>query len=583
VNPNIIIKAYNPKPEDINLEVLNKLSQTSLPVWALTNKVKVDHHYLEFKNHRYLLPIYACTDPEMAFVKSAQIGFSIYLFLRLLWFLEINPGTKAGLYLPNESVALSMSQDRLDPIIQSCPSIKAIYDNNSKLSLRRFGDSSLYIFSLGGVSSKDSVPLDLVAFDEVRLASAKDIDQVKHRLLHSSFKHTIYGSTVGLAGQTIHARFLQGSQHYFEVRCGCNNGLGYCNLAETFPDCLVDDKTKGRVYYRCPKCKYEIKDVQNGRYIPRNEGADFTSFHASQLNSKFITPREILKNWNTTTDKAEWTRSTLGIPYEDEDNRGVTLEEMKACVNPELPWYIHDSSKSKPRTAMGIDVGKGYLVCTVMDIAPDGNKKRIRHLEVIDRANPKYFTFDGKQQSPYLRAAEMMEEFNVGLCVIDNMPNPDEALNFAQKFPGKVFIGWYQENQKDVIVWGDRVKHKEGVRKSGYKFKFKNHVMINRFVSIDSTLAEFKNKNVFIPNPDNLILTARNEKTGKLEPEAVCYRFLDHVTSMIKQFEVKDEESGEGKWIWNYSGGQDPHLTHSLVYANVALERLRKQAIFCFA
>lgn len=581
LDPNIIIKTPTFKVEDIDLNVLTKLSQTSLPIWALTNKVKVDHHFLEFAKHRYLLPIYSCTDPEIAILKSAQVGMSCYLFLRLLWFLELNPGTKAGLYLPNESVALSMSQDRLDPLIQSCPSIKAIYDSNSKLSLRRFGASSLYIFSLGGVSSKDSVPLDLVAFDEVRLASAKDIDQVKHRLLHSSFKQTIYASTVGHSMQSIHARFMGGSQYYYEVKCGCNNGLGYCNLAETFPDCIVDDKVRGRVYYRCPKCKYEIKDNQNGRYIPRNEGADYTSFHVSQLNSKFITPKEILRGWNTTTDKAEWVRSTLGLPYADEDNRGVSMEELKACVNPELPWAIHDSKKTQTRTAMGIDVGKGYLVCSVMDIAPDNNKKRIRHLEIINRDNPKYYSVDGKQQSPYIRAVEMMEEFNVGICVIDNMPNPDEALNFAQKFPGKVYMGHYQENQKDVVIWGDRVKHKEGVRKSGYKFKFKFHTMISRYIAIDSLLSDFKYKNIQIPDPDKLILKTRNERTGTLEPEAICHRFMEHLTSMIKFLEVKDEESNEGKWVWQ--SGVNDHGTHSLCYANIALERLRRQAIFCFA
>lgn len=582
LDPNVIVKSPIIKPEDLTLESIHKLGENSLPIWALSNEVHVDHRPLEFNLHRYLLPIYACTDPEMVYLKCAQVGFSIYLMLRLLWFLTVNQGTKAGLYLPNESVALAMSQDRLDPIIESCPAAYKIYDKASKLTLRKFGKSSLYIFSLGGVSSKDSVPLDFIAFDEVRLASAKDIDQTLYRIAHSSYKQVAFGSTCGRAGQTIHARFLEGKQYYWETRCGCKSG--YCNLAETFPECIAENKTSGRVYYRCPKCGYEIKDPQNGRYIPRNESADFSSFHVSQLVSKFTTPREILRRFRTTTNMAEFYQATLGLPYTDEDNRGVSLEQIKACIKEDLPWHIHDTSPTKPRTSMGIDIGKGYAVASIMDVCPSSGKKRIRHLEVIDRSNPKYFTQDGKQQSPYVRCGELMEQFNVGICVMDHMPNPDEAITFAQRFPGKVFIAWYQENQKDVVVWGDRLHTKEGVRKSGYKFKFKYHTMINRFMGIDSILGEFRIGNVMLPNPDKLVLSARDEKTGILGPEAICWRFIEHLTAAVKQLEYPgDDETKEGRWRWSYSGNQDNHFLHSVNYAHIALERLKKQVYFSFA
>jgi hypothetical protein len=580
IDPNIIIRSPIIKPEDITLETLNKLSATSLPLWCKHNNVKVDHKDLDFTRHRYLLPMYACLDPELCIIKASQVGISILMLLKLLWFLEQNQGTKAGLYLPNESIALTMSQDRLEPMIESCPSVYNIYDKNSKMSLKRFGKSSLYIFSLGGVSSKDSVPLDFLVFDEVRLSNTKDLDQTLNRISHSEYKWTLFGSTCGAANQTIHARFLGGTQHTHHVRCGCLSG--YCDLAAQFPECIVDDKTRGRVYLRCTKCKYEIKDCQNGRYIPLNEGADYTSFSVSQLASKFITPKEILRAWETTSDKGEVMRSKIGRPYTDEDNRGITLEQVKACINPDLPWYIHDTRPNKPRTAMGIDVGKGYIVCSIIDIHPNGNKKRVRHVEVVDRSNSKYFSEDGKQQSPYIRAGELMNEFNVGMCVMDHMPNPDEAITFAQKFPGRVFIAWYQDNQKDIVIWGDRNRTKEGVKKAGPRFKFKYHVMINRFMAIDACLGEFKMGNYEIPDPDKLILSCRDEKTGYVRPEAVCWRFMNHLTYAIRQLNITNEDTREGKWVWSYSGSQDPHALHSISYANLGLEILRKQVIYDF-
>src|SRR5690242_10070710 len=115
-DPNILIKSPTWKPEDVTIDTLHKLSENSLPIWCLTNKVQVDHKLIDFNKHRYALPWYLCNDEEVALVKASQIGASIWAFLRLLWFLEQNQGTKAALYLPNESVALSMSQDRLEPL-----------------------------------------------------------------------------------------------------------------------------------------------------------------------------------------------------------------------------------------------------------------------------------------------------------------------------------------------------------------------------------------------------------------------------------------------------------------------------------
>ena len=51
---------------------------------------------------------------------------------------------------------------------------------------------------------------------------------------------------------------------------------------------------------------------------------------------------------------------------------------------------------------------------------------------------------------------------------------------------------------------------------------------------------------------------------------------------LFKTFRVHDELQGSGTWVWEYAG-EDPHMAHSTLYANVALERLRKQVVFSFA
>ena len=208
------------KPEDIDEDTLRYLSKDNFAMWALHRGLKVDGHTLEFDNHKYLLPIYMDSSKEIVWVKAAQLGATVYQLLRIIWFLEQNPNTKAGLYLPNKELADNISKDRLGPMLESCDEIMAMTDPNDKLGLRKIGSSSLYMMYLEGKSSKDSVPLDYLSFDEVRLSSQQSIDQTQERIAHSIHKYKVFMSTCGLPNDTIHKRFMGGTQHTWMSACG---------------------------------------------------------------------------------------------------------------------------------------------------------------------------------------------------------------------------------------------------------------------------------------------------------------------------------------------------------------------------
>lgn len=567
------------KPEDITLEELRHVSKDSFPLWCLTSGAEVDNNPIEFEKHRYLLPLYMDQGQEVVLAKAAQMGATVWMMLRVLWWLWAHQGRKAGLYMPNKELVDNTSADRLTPLMRSVPPIAEISDFNDKLGLRRVGKSSFYMLHLGGKSSKDSVPLDYLSFDEIRLSSDADIDQTLERISHSPYKMKLFASTTGLPGSSIDARFIAGSQHCWHSKCGCPEGV---DLPRVFPDCVVadDPKRPGEVYLRCPKCKYEVKDPQNGRYISHNPSADYNSYHVSQLISKFISTKEIWDFWKRTTNKSEFFNAKLGLPYVDADNMGVTMDVLKSCIREDLPWA--EPKKSQDRTAMGVDQGAGYLMVTIVDLH-ENNKKRLRHVEIIEQYNPVYKTLDGEIQSPFVRLAELMNDFNVGLAVVDAMPNVNDALKFSRQFPGRAFIAYYSKESKEVVQWNDRKKVKETIRKAGPLLKHKHTAIIGRFGSLDYLFGEIKEGNYTFPDPDRLKQMAADEKTGQFVPEAPTYRLFRHLTSLIKNFHETNEDTGDGKWQWIYSGGQDPHLAHSFNYANIALERLRRRAIFTFA
>lgn len=570
--PEIVRLPKKVKPEDISIDDLQHLSTESFTLWTQTSGVEIDGNKIDFEKHRYLLPIYMCEDIEMVWRKAAQLGATSYMLLRLIHWLHTHQGRKAGLYFPTKEGVENLSKDRLTPILHSIPELNGQVDPNDKLGLRKIGKSSLYLFHLGGVASKDSVPLDFVAFDEVRLCKASEIDQAQYRIQHSPYKVKMFMSTCGLPDTDIDARFQMGTQHIWMSKCGCPDG---CDLAKTFPDCVVDDKKRGKLYLRCPKCKYVIHDAQNGRYISHNPGADYTSFAVSALVSKYVPLKDLWNTYNRTTNKAEFMNASLGLPFIDEENRGVTKAQLDSCVDSTLEWATPGKSS---HMAMGVDVGGGYCYVCIADMSD--NKKRLRHVEIIEADNPAYME-NGKKVTPFKRLRQLMRDYKIQLCVIDAMPNYDMVLEFAQEFPGKVFAAFYAKEAKDVVTWSDKPKTKVTLKKAGPLLKFKWYCILSRYLSMDVALGEWAKQDVICPDPDRLVQMAYDERTKLLQPEAVMRRAQSMFMRLVKRFHVTNEETGEGRHEWIYSG-QDPHFAHAWNYCNVALERMRRSVIFTF-
>lgn len=581
--PDIVTLPKTIRPEDITLDSLKTLSNDSFPLWCISSGVTIDGNTVNFNEHRYLLPIYMDYDSQIqAWQKAAQLGATVYMLLRMIFWLKTHQGRSGALYFPTRDGADLLSSARLGPMIQSAPElVDLMQESNGKdrNSLRRIGKSLFYIFHLAGKASKDSTPLDYVSFDEVRLCSPADIDQALERISHSPYKKRVFMSTAGLPGMDIAQRFNAGTQHIWQTACGCSDGV---DLARAFPDCVIadDPRRSKKPYLVCPKCRYEIKDVQNGRYVPRNPNASYNSYHVSQLNSKFISIEEIWNFYKQTTNMPEFYNSKLGLPYVDEENLPITDEVLSHAISDEFAW----AKPKEPglRTAMGVDQMGQFNYVILADYDPQGRFKRVRHLEIIESDNPEYKE-NGKKVSPFKRLYEIMDEYNVRVCVIDAMPNTNEAMDFARAFPGRVFIGWYQQGAKDVVQWGDKPTTKLSLRKAGPLLRYKYHAIMSRYVSLDFALNEFVQGDVKVPQPQALMQYVKSEETGMFANEYICEsRFFKHLKGLVRDKHVMNEDTGEYKMQWIPIAG-DPHFAHAWNYCNLALERLRRNPQLVFA
>ena len=565
-------------------------------LWCQYSGLEVDGRKFSFDKHRYLLPIYMDDGHEVVWMKAAQLGATTYMLLRLLWQCRYLHNTEAGrsaikaaLYFPTSEGVESLSKDRLAPLIRANKELSEnLSDDVNTQGLKRISnvtgdESSLYMLYVAGVASKDSVPLDCVSFDEVRLIPASSIDQCLERISHSDFKYKVFMSTSGLPNQDISARFERGTQLTWSVKCGCTTNDPFVP-SEHFPDCVIEHK--GEVYIRCPRCKFRIRDPQNGGYVAKNPGADFNSYSVSQLISKYITPKEILDFYKSTTNIQEFYNAKLGMPYVDLDSRPVNEDVFNSCINPELKW-AREFKESKRLRSMGVDQHSGNCYVTIMEKGKDG-KNHIVHLEVIDSDNPDYYEVNENTGisgpvSPFRRLYKLMKEFSISVCIVDAMPNINEAQNFAREFMRKVFIAWYKDSGVDMVSWTDRPRTKEAIKKGSKEIKLKYQVMIKRYDGMDFALRQFSDNNIQIPHPQRLQQVMRDEKTGKMELQFPAERFKEHMKRMVRSrvsLDKDNENTGRFKMRWLYMSGAEPHFAHSYLYALCALERASKRTMF---
>jgi hypothetical protein len=555
-------------PSKISQEQIRALEQTSLALWVLNNRIEVDNRPFSFSDHRYLLPLYMDKSQEIVVMKAAQLGVTIWMLLYLLHWLIHNVG-KAALMFPTERALNELSKDRMSAIIRSNPDLQRAVHETDTLGFKKIGPkSSLYMRHMGGVASKDSVPLDVICFDEVRLVNQSDVDQVRERVSHSSYKKIIQASTAGMPDSDIAGQFMLGTQNYFHSRCLCVDGVV---LSDVFPECIVEHK--GEVYYRCPRCKARIDDPQNGRYVPHNPGARVQSYHMHQMLSKYISPLEIWTAFNKTSNIKEFYNAKLGKPYIDEDSRPVIDDDLTSCENTDILWKDKDN-----HCAMGVDQMGGYNYVVVAKRGPSG-KKQIVHFEIIDSSNPIYVE-NGNKVTPFRRLYPLMKEYDVDLCIIDGQPNFNEALEFARAFPGRVFVAQYIEGSHDMVQWGDRSKYKVTVKKGSNQIKFKHTAILNRFQSLDFMFDEIKSRSFEWPNPKALIQQVKHPKTGKYEPMHIWLDFgYKHLKALVKQRVIQNDMTGQSRMEFQMLGC-DPHTCHALNYANIALERMRQAPSF---
>jgi hypothetical protein len=476
-------------------------------------------------DHEFQREILTSDHRQICMRKGTQIGGTAAFILKIIYNLIFGIYTQAAMVImPTVDSVVAYSKSRFSPLIEDNEKIKRLVSSTDSATLKKVRKSFLYFVGGQLTSSLDrglkksstalkSSPCDAILVDEVDEISSKAIDLAKERLSHSRIKHEFYLSTPSLPNFGIDKLYQEESdQRIWMIRCS-HCGHETC-LEQEFPSCLIE-RPNGSVYRACKHCKSEIHP-KDGRWVPQYPGKDMRGYWISQLNSAFVSPKEILKAHNEKENIQEFYNSKLGLPYVASENQLSASDIFSNCGKD-----LMATSHTGPSCA-GLDIGK------------------MLHLTVAVRVKEKVFQVVYMARvSTFADVSDICKRFHTKCLVADIEPETRAVREWQQSENFEIFLCDYIGSALNGPGWDEQ----------------KQTLRINRTEAIDAV-------HEAITNPGRIIFPRR------------CDEFDEFAKELQASAKVLEEnELGGRRFVWKKLGPD--HYLHSLAYCLLAGQRIQ--------
>lgn len=524
----------------------------------------------------------------LVLMKCAQVGFTVMEMLATIYLgIKFGPAT-VGMFLPDTNLADIKSSKRFMPVVRTIPEVHKLMtmeaaDGSGRKSgegnvrVRQIGDA-MFVFSwTTGRATTESIPMDILSYDEVQEMTLEQMEKTQERLSASAVRFTLMGSTANWPDSDIHHWYKRGSQRRFHTECPtCGSKKP---LDEYFPDCIRFDKEAGLYRYVCPN-GHVIEDTQRGEWVAENEAADppvdlsvpkkdrplrIRSIHFPQFLSPTISAEEIIFAYNTATDMKNFFNRKLGKPYLDPSQVPVNLEHLANCVAAGKAAGVAWKTRAKG-CYMGIDQMGNFNVVVIKERLPDG-RQAVVHVEEVYSADP------------FGRCDELMEAFGIAVAVVEINPNYNDAKKFANRFPGRVFIcNSFGSIVEGMIQWGDTPKMGVSDRRTDEDAQDRYTLKMDQYKCMQVSMSRFTTDvpTCLFPDPQGLVQEIVEKGQRQVAP--VLPRMFHHFTKTALVAE-KDEETNQYKRSVK-KVGIDPHFSYANMLCDVAWSRSHGTSTF---
>lgn len=461
---------------------------------------------ITWKRFHWLKQILCDDSQDITIRKGSQMGVSTVMVIWLLWICRIRKTPRGAVYwFPTQGTMRDFVASKVNPLVNSNLDIiqTSVHDQTDNLGLKFFFGCPVFWRGLESKIGVKAISADASIADELDEADPAQLKQAEQRLSASDVKLTRRLSTPTLPDYGIDKSFQLTDKCHYAFRCECST---WNVLEEYFPTCFQQDSS-GNYYRACKRCRKEL-DVTKGQWIQKNR-SPARGYQISQLYSSFVSPNEIMKEYQTTEFIGHFHNHVLGLPYISATDR-VTEEQVLSLCDPS--WAL--KSDSMVSTVMGVDQGaKLHWVVMMPGVKPRviamGESKNFEELDIL------------------------MKRYKVRFLGIDALPETRKARELKDRNSYKVWLVWYNDNMKGEYAW------KEDERS----------VSVNRTESLDVGTLAINRGNIIIP---------------RREPQ--IEEFAKHCSNIVKVVE-EDKDTGAKKYVYRKVGPD--HYRHALNYAQI--------------
>jgi hypothetical protein len=504
-------------------------------------ELKVDGRPFSLKGREYVREVIRDYSPEIVIPKAAQMAFTVTFLTKSLH--NVIERKLNGLYLlPLKTGAIPFVQARIDPIIESNPSLTGRFASvDNRLHKQTTEGLNLYIRGTNILRELQEIPVDFQVWDERDHMVEENLSDARHRMDGSTYKRIVILGTPTVDGFGVYAddAWDYSDQHRWEIPCpGCSRfqvlnfddpGLAHSNLklGDTADDCALE----------CAYCQRAFRDDERadlnsrGRWTPHQLDGSIRGYHIAQFNSPTQPLREIMvdffKGQRSTRKMRSFWNQNLGKPYTAEGDR-ITPELLDGLCK---PGY---TMGGLPNTSVSIGIDIGTLI-HVWCWHLDNHKRRMLW-------NIKLF-HNWDQLDTFLGT------LNSWVGVIDAHPEKSKAYDLALQYHGRLWIGFSD----------DRPQAHEVANFSTLKAGEPGYVTIDRTMALDNFIQDMINGAVVFPP------SAR--ELGEHMPRKPYNGLYHHLTQMVRV----EEENARGNIVARWKKNRNPdHWHHAGMFATVA-------------
>ena len=405
---------------EISRRLLDEKSSECRDYWAwLSEYYFLDSEPFSLAGRDPLTAIYKDNSQHMVLMKSAQVGISEYLISFSLYF-PLRYNENVFYAMPAKEQIRDFVQGRVDPRIDDSLKLQQLIQKTDNTGLKQVGLNFIYFRGSQNTRQIKTVDAGLLILDEFDEMVQQNISLMEKRLGDSDYKIVKKASTPTYFEFGIHQEYLESDQHEYFLRCSKCGVWQIPDWSKNISPAPTRDRSvpvPEKVELVCSECGGQL-DRTIGEWRAQQPGALKRGYRISKLIFANTDLRALWVDFQTTRNLQDFYNSNLGLPFAASGGK-LDDQILNACRQE----YKIDRLTN---CTMGVDVGE---VLNVRVSTKDSHRKKAVFIGVV---------------KDFEELDQLMKRFDVGCCVIDGLPETRESAKFANRFPGRVYLAYYQ-------------------------------------------------------------------------------------------------------------------------------------------